>query len=335
MGMIPRSPRASQPKPWRDALRDAPSDPETFAKTLDLPAASVSPDAARDFAFRVPPAFAARIEPGNPDDPLLRQVLPAPEEMSAHPGFGADPVGDLEARRAPGLLHKYRGRVLIVTTGACAIHCRYCFRRHFPYAAETASRVRWGPALAYVRSHPDVREVILSGGDPLLLPTARLAALGEALEAIDPVRTLRIHTRVPVVLPERVTEDLAAWLARLRLRRVVVVHVNHARELGPEAGDALRRLARAGATLLNQSVLLRGVNDDEDTLAELSETLFDHGVLPYYLHLLDPVAGAAHFEVDEARARGLAAGLRARLPGYLVPRLVRESRGEPYKMPVL
>ncbi len=270
---------------------------------------------------------------GDIDDPLLRQVLPLAEEEAEVPGFIGDPVGDLAAAAVPGVLHKYRGRVLLVTTGACAVHCRYCFRRHFPYADSNPSVQQWQGALEYIHGHSDITEVILSGGDPLAFSDSRLADLVEQVAAIPHVKRLRIHTRLPIVLPSRVDKNLLAWLQRTRLQKVVVVHANHANEIDEEVRAAMRKLRDAGTMLLNQSVLLKGVNDSAEELADLSERLFEAGILPYYLHLLDRVQGAAHFEVDRARALWLMQVLRARLPGYLVPRLVREQPGADSKTP--
>jgi EF-P beta-lysylation protein EpmB len=284
-------------------------------------------EAARDFPLRVPRGFVARMRRSDPADPLLRQVLPLAEECQTMEGYGLDPVGDLAAHRAPGVLHKYEGRVLLTATGACAIHCRYCFRRHFPYAEANASTENWRAALDYVTTQPDVREVILSGGDPLTLSDRRLAEFVRAIETIPHVERLRLHTRLPVVLPERVTPELCAWLSGTRLKTVVVLHANHAQELDATVHAACKRLMDSGAALLNQSVLLRGVNDSVEALTQLSEALFAAGALPYYLHLLDRVQGAAHFDVSEELALRLMAGLNARLPGYLVPRLVREIPG--------
>ncbi len=287
--------------------------------------------AADGFSFRVTQAFAGRMRKGDPDDPLLLQVLPKGEELEEQSGFLADPVGDLQSIAAPGLLHKYHGRALLITTGACAINCRYCFRRQFPYADGHLSRSREAEALAYIAADAGIGEVILSGGDPLVLDDVRLGALIGAIAAIPHVSRLRIHTRLPVVLPSRVTPQLAQLLSSTRLATVLVIHANHAREFDADVGAGLRRLRQAGMILLNQSVLLKGVNDDTETLAELSETLFDHGVLPYYLHLLDKAKGTGHFDVSEEHALVLHEALRRRLPGYLVPRLVREIPGEPYK----
>jgi EF-P beta-lysylation protein EpmB len=243
-------------------------------------------------------------------------------------------VGDRAALRTPGLLQKYQGRALLLVTGACAIHCRYCFRRHFPYGEDSALPDRAAGALGQLATDRSVNEAILSGGDPLLLDDGALADLVGKLAAIPHLRRLRLHTRLPVVLPSRITEALCTTLAASRLKPIVVVHANHARELGAASRRALGGLRDAGVLLLNQSVLLRGVNDCPDRLAELSEALFECGVLPYYLHLLDRVSGAAHFELDEAAATSLMDRLRARLPGYLVPRLVREVAGQPYKVPI-
>jgi EF-P beta-lysylation protein EpmB len=268
---------------------------------------------------------------GDPHDPLLRQVLPLDDEDRIVPGFGLDAVGDTAARAASGVIRKYRGRALLVATGSCAIHCRYCFRRHFPYAEETAAAGGWSDAISLVATDASIDEVILSGGDPLSLATSKLAELTDALAAVPHLKRLRIHTRLPTVLPERVDAALLGWLRALPWPVTVVVHVNHANEFDANVDAALADLRGTGATLLNQAVLLRGVNDTVDALADLSERSFASGVLPYYLHQLDRVAGTAHFEVDDAEARSLHAALAARLSGYLVPRLVREVAGDPGK----
>lgn len=319
--------------PWRAALARAIRDPLTLLTRLGLTPADVAlgDAAARQFSVRVPESYLIRMRPGDPADPLLRQVLPDAEEERTSPGFGPDPVGDLGAVQAEGVLRKYHGRALLMTTGACAIHCRYCFRRHFPYAEVNASVHAWRGALEVIAADASINEVILSGGDPLSLADRRLAALAEGLESIPHVHRLRLHSRLPVVLPERVDRAMLGWFTGGRLRPVMVLHANHAHELNDEVAEACARLRAAGAMLLNQSVLLRGVNDDASALAHLSERLFDMGVVPYYLHVLDPVAGAHHFDVDAARARALMRDLAARLPGYLVPRLVREIEGAPSK----
>ena len=283
--------------------------------------------AARQFGLRVPRGYITRMRVGDPHDPLLRQVLPLVDEQAQVDGFGNDPVGDLPAMVAAGVLQKYRSRVLLTTTGACAIHCRYCFRRHFPYADANVAIDGWRVALDHIGADVSVREVVLSGGDPLMLSDVKLAPLVRGLAAIPHVECLRLHTRLPVVLPERITDDLCVLLTRSRLACIVVIHANHPNEIDGRVCAALARLRDYGATLLNQSVLLRGVNDDADVLCRLSESLFRSGVLPYYLHLLDRVAGAAHFEVDQTAAQSLWRQMANRLSGYLVPRLVREEPG--------
>lgn len=334
--MIPAKRLPAQPRRWQELWRDAIRDPRELIESLDLaPLANAVPDdAATGFALRVPRGFVARMQRGYANDPLLLQVLPQAAELDELPGFTRDAVGDLDARTGRGLLHKYRGRALLIATGSCAVNCRYCFRRHFPYAEETAAADGWSEALAEIGADATIEEVILSGGDPLSLSTAKLAELSGALATIPHVKRLRIHTRLPVVLPERIDAEFQAWFGRLPFQRVVVLHANHANELDETVARACADLARAGATLLNQSVLLKTVNDDVGTLAALSERLFFCGVLPYYLHQVDRVAGAAHFEVDDARARALVDALAARLPGYLVPRLVREVAGAASKVPL-
>ena len=321
---------------WQNEMAEAVRDPAELLDLLELDARWLEPArrAATSFPLRVPRGFLARMRKGDPHDPLLRQVLPLGEELLEVPGYSRDPVGDMPSIAAKGLLHKYQGRVLLIATGACGVHCRYCFRRHFPYADETARSDDWREALDYLRGETGVNEVILSGGDPLTLSDERLAAFAKALEGIAHIKRLRLHTRQPVVLPSRVDDALLAWLGACMLQKVVVLHMNHAREMDPALKQACARLTSAGVTMLNQSVLLKGVNDSAAALAELSEALADAGVLPYYLSLLDPVAGAAHFDVPEPRALEIMAELRARLPGYLVPKLVREVPGAPAKMPV-
>jgi EF-P beta-lysylation protein EpmB len=327
---IPQHPR------WQTEMAAAVTDPAELLALLGLgeewlPGARA---AARLFPLKVPRGFIGRMRGGDPHDPLLRQVLPLAEECLTAPGYAADPVGDRAAMVAPGVLHKYEARVLLTVTGACAVHCRYCFRRHFDYAEANPAADGWHPALERIAADASIREAILSGGDPLSLSDRRLAELVSRLEDIAHLKRLRLHTRTAVVLPARVTDELVARLRASRLATVVVVHVNHANEIDADVRAAAARLRAAGVTLLNQSVLLRGVNDSIERLAALSEALFDAGVLPYYLHALDRVQGAAHFDVAEATACTLHAELAARLPGYLVPRLVREIAGAPAKMPV-
>src|SRR5690606_13898614 len=278
--------------------------------------------------------YLRRIRPGDPRDPLLLQVLPLGIEEEPAEGFTTDPVGDQAARRAPGLIEKYAGRALLIASSRCAIHCRYCFRRHYPYESEPRGLESWMPALDALAKDPSIREAILSGGDPLTLTAAPLSRLVEALASISHVRRLRIHTRLPIVIPERVDDELIALLQSTRLVPWVVVHANHPREIDDACAHSLERLVSAGMPVLNQAVLLRGINDDPDVLAELCERLIDLRVMPYYLHQLDPVLGAAHFLVAEAKGREIVEALRRRLPGYALPRWVREVPGAPYKCEV-
>jgi EF-P beta-lysylation protein EpmB len=318
---------------WHRSLADAIRDSDELIDVLGLADVLREPArrAAKLFPLLVTRSYLARIRPADPHDPLLAQVLPLGIEETVVAGFGADPVGDSCARRAPGLLHKYQGRALLVTTGACAIHCRYCFRRHYPYGDEPRRLDEWNDAFATIASDPTLHEVILSGGDPLMLTDARLESLCTRIAEIRHVKRLRVHTRLPIVLPERVTDRLIGVLLDAGPTPVVVVHANHPHELAGDCGEALSRLVRAGITVLNQAVLLKGVNDSVQALTGLCEGLVDLGVLPYYLHQLDRVTGAAHFEVEESAGRPLIEELRRRLPGYAVPRYVRETAGGEYK----
>jgi L-lysine 2,3-aminomutase len=330
--MIPTNTERRQVPAWQHALARAFNRPADLLAYLELPPdtprlAPVARGAADPFPLRVPRGYAARMRKGDAADPLFLQVWQRPQEADEVPGFGDDAVGDLHKLKAGGIIHKYAGRALVIATGACAVHCRYCFRRHFPYADALASRGEFGETLRALAADRSISEVILSGGDPLSLTDEKLARFAEGLEFLPHVKRLRLHTRTPIVLPERVDDALLGWLGRGRLQKVVVVHANHANELDAAVAGALGRLAWAGATLLNQSVLLRGVNDNADALVALATRLFECGVLPYYLHMLDRVRGAAHFEVPDAEARALLRAAAARLPGYLVPRLVREEAG--------
>lgn len=317
---------------WTNQLRDAFRHPQRLAAHLGIPLESLPPcRESAHFPLLVPRAFADRMEPGNPLDPLLLQVWPQQAELESTPEEMADPVGDRVSIRSPGLLQKYRSRALILATGACAIHCRYCFRQEFPYNESSAD---WEPRLAHLRMHPEIDEVVLSGGDPLMLGNSVLQHRWQTLERIPHLRTLRIHTRLPVVLPDRIDQQLETLVRSSRLRVVVVIHSNHERELDGHVARSMDRLRRSGATLLNQSVLLAGINDSVDALHGLSNRLWEIGVLPYYLHALDRVRGASRFFVQDDRAVELVAQLRQRTSGYLVPRLVREIEGEPSKTPL-
>lgn len=322
---------------WQAELRAAVRNADELCQRLGL-SVDWARQAARggsEFPVFVPPSYLARIRPGDPHDPLLRQVLPLEGEAVSVPGYSADPVGDAAATLRAGVLQKYDGRALLVTTGVCAIHCRYCFRRHFPYEEVPHSDRAWDEALAAIGGDETITEVILSGGDPLMLVDARLGALIEKIAAISHVERLRLHTRLPIVLPSRVTDALVGSLTDCRLTAVMVVHANHARELADDVAASLDKLRRAGIMLLNQAVLLRGVNDSVAAQKELSERLVAVGVVPYYLHQLDRVAGAAHFEVPIDEGRQIISELRSQLPGYMVPRYVQEIAGEPSKTVLL
>ncbi|MFT3904900.1 MAG: EF-P beta-lysylation protein EpmB [Steroidobacteraceae bacterium] len=338
--MITASPGTRQPArltpAWQTEMAQAISDPQELCSLLGLDPALVLPAraAAQSFALRVPRGFVARMRRGDPSDPLLRQVLPMGAELHSPAHHSGDPLHEAAALRAPGLLHKYRGRALLIATGACAVHCRYCFRREFPYSEQNDAAGRWAGALEVLRQDASISELLLSGGDPLSLNDARLTQLTAQLRDIPHLRRLRIHTRQPIVLPSRVDDGLLAWLGALPWRVVMVLHCNHANEIDAEVRAACARLRDAGVTLLNQTVLLAGINDEPATLEALSEALWQAGVLPYYLHLLDPVNGTAHFDVPELRARQLLGALSGALPGYLVPRLVREVPGATAKVSI-
>jgi L-lysine 2,3-aminomutase len=317
---------------WRDAVRD----PQELLALVGLErlAKQLSLQATRDFPLRVPRSFIARMRYADPTDPLLRQVLPILDEERIVPGFALDAVGDTAARRGHGVIQKYNGRALLIATGSCAINCRYCFRRHYPYAEDTAAAAGWREALALIADDTSIHEVILSGGDPLSLADHKLAELTDALRVIPHLRRLRLHSRLPIVLPERIDAGLLQWLGSLPWPTTLVVHANHANEFSPEVDAALQALRKAGVHLFNQAVLLRGVNDSVDALADLSERGFAAGVIPYYLHQLDRITGAAHFEVEDNQAIALHTALAARLSGYLLPRLVREIPGQSGKTPI-
>ncbi|MBF0368254.1 MAG: EF-P beta-lysylation protein EpmB [Magnetococcales bacterium] len=308
-----------------------PNEPDDHPLNLASPGKRADPgadEAARLYSYRAPGSFTDRIDWSNPDDPLLRQVMPSGEELQRVVGFTTDPLQEAECVPVPGLIQKYPGRVLLRVTRDCAIHCRYCFRRHDKNRGGEELAEDWAASLRHIRQDWQIREVILSGGDPLMVSDQRLAGLAGKLAAIPHLTRLRIHSRMPVASPERVGDKLLGWLNGTRLTPMMVIHCNHPAELSKEVVAALGRLAEGGVPLFNQSVLLKGVNDRVDILAELSERLLDARCTPYYLHLLDPVAGAAHFQVGENRAKKLTADLRLKLPGLGVPTLVREIPGE-------
>jgi EF-P beta-lysylation protein EpmB len=335
-GMIPRTGTIWQTKSWQQALSDCVSSLDELFSLLEIKAGQGEEYASvyAGFALRVPRSFVQRMEKGNIADPLLLQILPRGKELDCYPGFNNDPLDEQSANPLPGLIHKYHGRLLLIVTGSCAIHCRYCFRRHFPYSDNNPGFSHWQPVMDYIAADPSIKEVILSGGDPLAAPDSALAGLVESIAAIAHVERLRIHTRLPIVIPQRITPQCLAWLTASRLKTIMVIHCNHPREINAEVAQALLLLKQQGITLLNQTVVLKGINDCVNTLVELSETLFNAGVLPYYLHLLDRVSGAAHFEVSETEAKKLLAALRVELPGYLVPALVKEEAGARHKTPI-
>ena len=318
---------------WQIAMKRAIRNSNELCEALDLNFELIrtSVGGESQFPVFVPLEFLRRIQKGDSNDPLLLQVLPRAEESIIDPGFDVDPVGEAFVEKAPGLLHKYVGRVLLVVSGVCGIHCRYCFRRHYPYETAPKSIERWQPALEYIQSDSSIHEVILSGGDPLTVVDERLSELVERLDAIPHLARLRIHTRLPVVIPQRVNQELCGWLEKSRLSKWVVLHINHSQEIDSHLVDAISRLRRTGAIVLNQAVLLRGINDSTEQLEILCERLVDCGVMPYYLHQLDRVAGATHFEADKERGLAMMSELAKRLPGYAVPKYVVEIAGEANK----
>ncbi|GAA0791461.1 EF-P beta-lysylation protein EpmB [Marinobacterium sediminicola] len=318
---------------WQHELRHAITDPAQLLAELELPADLLigAQEAGRLFALKVPRPYLNRIRKGDPNDPLLRQILPLGQELLEVPGFVNDPLAEAAANKSRGLIHKYTDRVLLILSGACAINCRYCFRRHFPYGDNQLGGDQWQAALEYIRNHEQVSEVIFSGGDPLATPDRRLARMISDLEAIPHLKRLRIHSRLPLVIPQRVTPELVNRLADSRLSSTLVLHINHPQEVDQQVRDSLKPLRQAGVTLLNQAVLLRGINDSVPVQKTLSENLFSEGILPYYLFVLDAVAGAAHFDISDEEARLLVGELQTVLPGYLVPRLAREIPGRPSK----
>lgn len=322
---------------WREQLRMSSLLPQQLLTRLGLPSELLDglETAHRLFPLRIPEAFIQRMRHADPNDPLLLQVLPVSAEKNVVEGFNYDPVGDLHSYAAPGILHKYQGRVLLIVTGACAVNCRYCFRRHFPYSEQQIKPALWQKSLDYLSTDNSIHEVILSGGDPLVLSTERLSRLTRDLQEIPHIRRLRIHTRLPVVLPDRVTTSLCAWIKQLPWPICIVLHCNHAQEINADFQRACDKLKQAGATLLNQAVLLKYINDSSETLCELSEELYSVGVIPYYLHQLDPVIGSQHFQVSDASALKLYQQIRSVLPGYLLPKLVQELPGEDSKSPLI
>lgn len=328
---------ASKETHWSKVLSNAFRKPEELLKFLELDAENFRERVLVNSSFKmlVPLSYAEKMKKGDWQDPLLQQVLPLIDEEDETPNFVSDPVGDLDSEISSGLLHKYQGRVLLIATGACPVHCRYCFRREFPYSDSIPDKKHWESTIMHINADDSIHEVIFSGGDPLMLSDERLKQMCVDISNIPHVRTIRFHTRVPVFLPERITTDFLTWLEGLDIQKVMVIHSNHANELDERVGGVLGRLRSAGVTLLNQTVLLKGVNDSVTVLSDLMQCLFSYQVLPYYLHQLDRVKGSAHFEVDREVALELVESLKKQLPGYLVPRFVEEVSGERSKRPIV
>ena len=332
--VIPQN--TSTDRDWRQALKQAWRKPAELLDFLQLDPVlldGIEPGQTQ-FPLLAPTAFVNQIEKANPVDPLFLQIFPLAAENQPAKGLLQDPVGDLASQASPALLHKYSSRALIISTGACAIHCRYCFRRHFPYSSATGSRVDWAQTIDYIRRHPQINEIILSGGDPLMLPTRQLEEISRQLANLPQLTTLRIHSRMPTTLPERINPDLLSWFSGLPFRVVLVHHINHPNEIGKAAKDAISLLTPVIHQQLNQAVLLKGINNTPIVLSELSEALFTNNILPYYLHQMDPVTSAGHYICDDSEAQKLITELRISLPGYLVPKLVRELAGEGSKTPL-
>lgn len=321
---------------WQQTLINVVTDPAELLSILELDNALLphALSAAKLFPLKVPRNFIRLMKKGDINDPLLRQILPINQELTLYPTYTPDPLSETEFNPVPGLLHKYQGRVLLTLAGACGINCRYCFRRHFPYETNNPGSLGWQTALDYVAADQSIHEVILSGGDPLIASDQTLKNIALRLANINHVKRLRIHSRMPIVIPERITNPFIEAIKHSHFKTVLVVHCNHANELSPDVGCAMESLKKADIILLNQSVLLKGVNDNVDILVQLSESLFQYGILPYYLHALDKVQGAAHFDMHVSHAKKLYTDLANRLPGYLVPKLVWEPAGGSSKLPL-
>ena len=320
---------------WQKELAMSFSDPNSLLKYLQLPAENFQQDvkARRLFPMRVPRPFAAKMQKGDPHDPLFLQVFTNRYEFESSAGYSNDPLEE-QNNQQPGILHKYQNRLLLLVRGGCAVNCRYCFRRHFPYSDNHLNKQQWLQALDYIAANPQIDEVIYSGGDPLMAKDEFLAWLTQQVEAIPHIKRLRIHTRLPVVIPSRITSELIQWFTQSRLKPVMVLHINHGNEIDQKLSQAAQKLTQAGVTLLNQAVLLKGINDSVEAQIHLNEALFEVGVMPYYLHVLDKVHGAEHFDLPESTATDLMKELIKRQPGYLVPKLVREIGGQPGKTPI-
>lgn len=330
--MIPQTDQSWQEESWQSALKNVITDPFQLCELLDIDPLQLdlSPASARQFPVKVPRSFVARMQVGDPKDPLLLQVLNQKAEESNPPGFVTDPLEEAEFNPLPGLIHKYKNRVLLTLSGACAIHCRYCFRRHFDYNANNPGSDGWLPVLRYLQSHSEIDEVIYSGGDPLSAPDRLLKSFTEQLHKTTRIKRLRVHSRMPVVIPQRITDECLEWLSIFE-NSILVTHINHPREIDQSLSEAIEKLKSVGVQLFNQAVLMRGINDDLETQMELHRKCFDSGIKPYYLHLMDPVEGAAHFDVPEEEAKKLYDRMRTELSGYMLPALSREIPGDTAK----
>lgn len=321
---------------WRQSLGNLITDVDELLASLGLDhMPNISPEAKAQFPLRVSREFVARMSTGNPQDPLLLQVLPILQELDIMPGYSHDALMESKYNPVPGLIHKYQSRVLVTVTGACAINCRFCFRRHFPYADNTPGRGAWQAMIDYVAKDPSINEIIFSGGDPLVAKDTFLADLANQFATIPHIKRLRIHSRLPIIIPQRLNDEFLTWMTALPLQTILVTHCNHPQEIDLSVTQALKRCANQNITLLNQTVLLKGINDNADTLATLSESLFSAQTLPYYLHVLDKVQGAAHFDIPEAKAQHLIGQLQKKLPGFLVPKLVKEVPGQQSKLQLI
>lgn len=320
---------------WQKELSNVVTDPKKLLEMLEIDDNDYLQhfNARTLFPVRVPKPFISRMKKGDFNDPLLRQVMPLSDEFIISSGYSTDPLEEHDTV-AEGLLHKYKHRVLMIVKSGCAVNCRYCFRRHFPYAENSPNKQRWQSALNYIKEHQEINEVIFSGGDPLMASDEHLQWLIEQLEPIQHIKRLRIHSRLPVVIPQRITDILVKTLSETRLKATMVLHINHPNEIDNSVKYATEKLRRANIPLFNQSVLLKGVNDSANILCQLSEELFDIGIQPYYLHMFDPVQGVAHFDVCETQAKIIVKEMMATLPGFLMPKLVKEIAGEANKTPI-
>ena len=323
---------------WQTQLTEAITDLNMLCDHLNLPTDSLSicEKATKDFSLKVPNSWLNKITPGNLDDPLLLQILPQTQELISSAQFTTDPLEENKNTPVPGIIHRYYGRILLISTGSCAINCRYCFRRHFPYTDHILGQKHWSKLYSHIKKHPEINEIILSGGEPLLLPTKNLMKLSDQLLALPQIKTLRIHTRMPVFIPDRIDNEFLKWCASLKCKIIMVVHINHPNEIDSVFSNKMEKLRKLGIILFCQSTLLKKINDDAYVLRDLSEALFFKcGILPYYLHCLDKVKGANHFLVSLTQAKIIYKKLLSLLPGYLVPKLVQDAPGSLYKKPII